>query len=96
MSSLADGVSIGRQVLRREVNSRMQNAFSSTEAETLDVLCECGHRFCATRVQVGVGFYEGLVASGRLFVVADDHLDKSGEVAVGEYEGFVVVERARA
>lgn len=94
--SLSDGVSIGRQVLRREVNSRMQNAFNSIEAETLDVLCECGHRFCATRVQVGVAFYQGLVASGRLFVVAGEHLDRASEVVAAEYEGFVVVERSRA
>jgi hypothetical protein len=93
MTAISEDVSLGRQVLRRGVNDRMRAALEATGADSLEVFCECGRRLCATRVQVEAGFYQGVVASGRLFLVASGHEDRPSELTVGVYDGFVVVER---
>jgi hypothetical protein len=88
-----DGVSAGRQALRRKVNERLRQTAGRPDSDTIDVFCECGGRRCAAQVRVATDLYEGVVTSGRLFLVAEGHEDPATERAVRIYEWFLVVDR---
>jgi hypothetical protein len=72
VTSLANDISLGRQVLRRDVNERIRSVIDWTEAGTIDVFCECSRVRCAELIHLPIDDFDEAVASGR-YVVADGH-----------------------
>ena len=86
-------VTFGRRMLRRKVNTRLPDIASASEASTIDVLCECGRRLCADRLQLTVDAYEAVLESPGHYVVTTSHEHDPGQSLVSRHHGFVVVER---
>jgi hypothetical protein len=61
--------------------------------ESLPVVCECGRLGCTEVIEVPVGEYERVRASGRRFIVCPDHVADELEHVVERAEGHVVVEK---
>jgi hypothetical protein len=81
-------VSIGRQVLRREVNERISEA----GARMIEAFCECGLGGCSDRLTVAREDYEDVRRIPTRFLVKHAHASAEDRV-VGEHDGFVVVEK---
>lgn len=57
-------------------------------------LCECGEKSCLARVELTPAEYEAVRAQPARFFVVPGHEDlTAGEVVVGNYERFRVVEK---
>jgi len=83
-------VSVGRQVLRRELNDRV-SALNGAQPE-LDVLCECGRASCRDRLVLAQIVYEQVRSVPTRFLIKHSHAGPS-EVIVDAHDGFLIVER---
>jgi hypothetical protein len=81
-------VSIGRQVLRREVNERICEA----GGQRIEAFCECGLAGCSDRLTVERDDYEDVRRIPTRFLVKQGHASEEDRL-VGEHDGFVVVEK---
>jgi hypothetical protein len=90
MTSVTNGISRGRQALRRDVNQRIS---AGSDAEVVEVFCECGHIRCANRIRIATHDYEQVRASAACFVVSAGHEETGADELVGRHNGYVVVER---
>jgi hypothetical protein len=88
-----NNITLGRQVLRRKVNTRVPRITGAGETTTIEVFCECGRRLCADRVRIAVDAYEAVLESPGHYVVTTDHGNDSSQRLVSDHRGFVVVER---
>ncbi|HSB40007.1 MAG TPA: hypothetical protein VLD13_13035 [Gaiellaceae bacterium] len=62
--------------------------------EKVPYLCECGEKSCLARVELTPAEYEAVRAQPARFFVVPGHEDlTAGEVVVGNYERFRVVEK---
>jgi hypothetical protein len=62
--------------------------------EKAPYLCECGEKSCLARVELTPAEYEAVRAHPATFFVVPGHEDLStGEVVVGRYDRFTVVEK---
>ena len=87
-------LSLGRQLLRREVNERSRVAVRDGAAATeLLVLCECGRSRCAERFVVATGIYDEVRRFPTHFAVRTGHEAAEAERLVAEHEGFCIVEK---
>jgi hypothetical protein len=93
MTSVSNEVTLGRQTLRRKVNSRIRGVIESSGSETIEVFCECGRVRCADRLQIAVDVYDGVLASEGHFVVTTHHDHDATQRLVSRHHGFLVVER---
>jgi hypothetical protein len=93
MTSVTNGVSLGRQALRRDVNTRISAVGAGPDAETVDVFCECGRARCADRIRIETGAYAEILGSAAYFVVTAGHEATGAEEPVARQNGYVVVER---
>jgi len=95
MTSLTNDVSLGRQALRRDVNTRIgaAGAGAGDGTQTVEVFCECGRRRCADRIPIATGAYAEILASAARFVVTAGHEEAGVEELVARRNGYVVVER---
>jgi hypothetical protein len=94
VTEVFNNVTFGRQVLRRKVNTRLPSiAPASGTTTTIEVLCECGRRLCADRLQITVDAYEAVLESSGHYVVATHHENGPTQRLVSRHDGFVVVER---
>jgi hypothetical protein len=84
-------VSLGRQLLRREVNERVRAA--DLGAPELDILCECGRPRCAERFAVSAPTYEDVRRFPTHFAVRTGHEAPEAERLVAEHDGFRIVEK---
>jgi hypothetical protein len=84
-------VSLGRQLLRREVNERVRAA--DLGAPELVVLCECGRPRCVDRFAVSAATYEDVRRFPTRFAVRTGHEAPDGERLVAEHDGFRIVEK---
>ena len=84
-------VSLGRQLLRREVNERVRTA--DPGAPKLVLLCECGRPRCLDRFAVSAGTYEDVRRFPTDFLVRTGHEAAEAERLVAEHDGFRVVEK---
>jgi hypothetical protein len=84
-------VSLGRQLLRREVNERARAA--DLGAPEVVVLCECGRPRCADRFAVSAATYEDARRFPTHFVVRTGHEAAEAERLVAEHDGFRIVEK---
>lgn len=84
-------VSLGRQLLRREVNERVRAA--DLEAPELVILCECGRPRCADRFAVATSTYEDVRRLPTHFAVRAGHEAPEAERLVAEHDGFRIVEK---
>jgi len=93
MTSVTNGISRGRQALRRDVNKRISEVGAGSEAEVVEVFCECGHVRCADRVRIATEAYEQVRTSAACFVVRSGHEETGADQLVARHNGYVVVER---
>ena len=93
MTFVTNGVSLGRQALRRDVNTRISVLGDRCDAETVEVFCECGRSRCADRIRIEMGAYEKIVGSAAYFVVTAGHEQSGAEELVERQNGYAVVER---
>ena len=94
MTSQTNDVSLGRQALRRDVNSRISAAGAVGDgAQTVEVFCECGRRRCSDRIRIATGAYDEIAASAARFVVTAGHEEAGAEELVSRHDGYAVVER---
>jgi hypothetical protein len=93
MASVTNDVSLGRQALRRDVNKRISGVGAGSDADTVEVFCECGRTRCADRIRIATGAYEEIRASAAYFVVTAGHEETGAEQLVARHNGYVVVER---
>ncbi len=84
-------VSLGRQLLRREVNERSR--LGASGAAELMILCECGRPRCADRFAVSTATYEELRRFPTHFAVKAGHDATDAERLVAEHDGFRVMEK---
>jgi hypothetical protein len=90
MTSVTNDVSVGRQALRRSVNERISGLGS--DAETVEVFCECGRRRCADRIRIATDVYEQVRTSAAGFIVTAGHEESDAEL-IARNNGYLVVER---
>lgn len=93
MTTITNDVSFGRQVLRREVNSRIRKATDESTSETIDVFCECGRRRCANRIRIAVAEHDDALGSPGRYIVSAGHENVAAERVVGGQDRYLVVER---
>ena len=87
-------LSLGRQLLRREVNERGRLAAAEGAAATeLIVHCECGRPRCAERFAVSAATYEELRRFPTHFAVRTGHEAAKAERLVAEHDAFRIVEK---
>jgi hypothetical protein len=84
-------VSLGRQLLRREVNERARTA--DLGAPELVLLCECGRPRCVDRFAVSAGTYDDVRRFPTHFVVRTGHEAPEAERLVAEHDDFRIVEK---
>src|SRR5688500_4225467 len=84
---VVEGVSLGRQVLRRHVNEQL-SASASPSVQTLELFCECGGRSCSDRIVVGTEEYAELRAVVGRYLVTAAH----GRAEAAEGTGYAVVD----
>jgi hypothetical protein len=92
MTSVTNDVSVGRQALRRSVNERISGLSLGSNAETVEVFCECGRRRCADRIRIATDVYEQVRTSVACFVVTAGHEESEAEL-IARNNGYLVVER---
>jgi hypothetical protein len=93
MSSISNGVTLGRQRLRREVNTRVRAITPQDDAMTIDVFCECGRRLCADRVRIAIDLYKAVLDSPGYYVVTTHHDHDPTQRLVSRHHSFLVVQR---
>ena len=69
MTSVTNGISHGRQALRRDVNKRISGVGAGSDAEVVEIFCECGRIRCADRIRIATHAYEQVRTSAARFVV---------------------------
>jgi hypothetical protein len=84
-------VSVGRQVLRRELNDRVWARDGRSEL-ALKVFCECGRAGCRDSVVVTLDVYETLRRVPTHFLIKHSHAE-AGERVVESFEDFLIVEK---
>ena len=93
MTSVTNGISRGRQALRRDVNKRISGVGAGSDAEVVEIFCECGRIRCADRIRIATHAYEQVRTSAACFVVSAGHEDTGADELVARHDGYVVVER---
>ena len=90
-----DGVSVGRQVLRRALNDRLRSRQNGL-AEEFVVFCECGRGSCRDAIRdgllVSVEVYEKARRVPTHFLIEHSHAAAADRV-VESYDGFLIVEK---
>ena len=87
-------LSLGRQLLRREVNERSRLAAAEGAVPTeLVVRCECGRPRCAEHFAVPTATYDELRRFPTHFAVRTGHEATEAERLVAERDGFRIVEK---
>jgi hypothetical protein len=84
-------VSVGRQVLRRELNDRLRARHAGSERE-FEIYCECGRAGCRDAVSVTPAIYERLRRVPTHFLTKHSHAE-AAERVVESYEDFVILEK---
>ena len=84
-------VSVGRQVLRRELNDRLWARRDASD-EDLRAYCECGQAGCRDVVCVTATVYEMLRRVPTHFLVKRSHAE-AAERVVESYGDFLIVEK---
>lgn len=75
----------GNESIDKAAGGRMEN---------VPYLCECGEKSCLARVELTPAEYEAVRAHAARFFVVPGHEDlTAGEVVVGNYDRFRVVEK---
>ena len=84
-------VSVGRQVLRRELNDRLWARHNGSEEE-LEVYCECGRAGCRDAARVTPVVYERLRRVPTHFLIKHSHAEVAERV-VESHADFLIVEK---
>ena len=93
MTEVSNNVTFGRRMLKRKVNTRLPGIPPASETTTIDVLCECGRRLCADRLQISIDVYGAVLESPGHYVVTTEHEHDPTQILISRHHGFVVVAR---
>ncbi len=96
MATVSNGVSFGRQAVRRDVNTRLRSVNGATETAAIEVFCECGRRLCADRLHIAIEVYESVLSTPGQYVVTPHHDHDPSQRLVSRHRGFLVVQRSDA
>ncbi len=95
MTLVSNEISLGRQALRRKVNTRIDSLIARNEPETIENFCECGRRLCADRVRLEIDAYEAVLDSPGQYVIMPHHDHDATQRLVTRHGDFLVVENSR-
>ena len=87
----SEKVSIGRQVIRREVNDRIRARYDGDQEE-FEVFCECGRAICGHAAHVTADLYDKLRRLPTQFLISYSHRGQSERI-VESHEDFAIVEK---
>lgn len=93
MTSVSNDVTLGRQALRRQVNTRIRGVVESNASGVIEVFCECGRVRCADRLRIELDVYDEVLAAQGCFVVTTHHDHDATQRLVSRHHGFLVVEK---
>jgi hypothetical protein len=93
VTTVSNEVTLGRQVLRQEVNRRIRTVGESNGSGAIEIFCECGRVRCADRLRIALDVYDDVLASRGHFVVTTHHDHDATQRLVSRHHGFLVVER---
>jgi hypothetical protein len=93
MTTVSNEVTLGRQVLRQEVNRRIRRGTESNGSGAIEIFCECGRVRCADRLRIALDVYDDVLASRGNFVVTTHHDHDATQRLVSRHHGFLVIER---
>ncbi len=88
--------SVVHQTLRREVNEQIRKlgpGLDGGQADSIDVVCECGYSACTGRLTLSVSEYEAVRRFPTRFLVKAGHEVSEFERVVAESDSYVVVEK---
>jgi hypothetical protein len=83
------------QALFRRVNERLEDLNEAFGAitESVELVCECGRRECAERIEMSPSEYEGIRDDPALFAVVRGHEAANVEEVVEQRNGYDVVRK---
>jgi hypothetical protein len=81
-----------RQTLFREVNERIEELTDSGE-ESIQILCECSDTECLVTLELSKQDYAAVRAEPAWFAIERGHEIPEVERVVGEFDGYIVVEK---
>jgi hypothetical protein len=81
-----------RQTLFREVNERIEELLSDEET-SIQILCECSDTDCLTTLELSKEDYDRVRSVPTWFAIERGHEIPEIEHVVGEFDGYVVVEK---
>ena len=89
------GARVGvNESLFREVNERIEDLQEQLgQAQSFDIVCECGDGQCMERFAITHGAYETLRSDDRRFAVVPGHELPELERTVERHERYLVVEK---
>ena len=89
------GARVGvNESLFREVNERIEDLQEQLgDAQSFDIVCECGDSECMERFAITNGAYAALRSDDRRFAVVPGHELPEIERTVERNEGYFVVEK---
>ena len=95
MATVSNDVSVGRQTVRRQVNTRARSTNgASDEPASIEIRVKCGRRLCDDHLQIEIELYQDVLGSPRHYVVTTHHDDDPRHRLVSRHSGFLVLERA--
>lgn len=79
----------------RAVNDEIEQVTNnwSDQADTLEILCECGEEGCSATIELSAAEYDDAHRQRDRFVVAPNHEDEEIEHVVKREERFLVVDK---
>ena len=79
----------------REVNERVEEIHQTlgTDAETLQIICECGAVSCTERISVPVADYERVRGNPLHFLLQVGHEDPLVERTIENHGTYIIVEK---
>jgi hypothetical protein len=84
------------EALFREVNERIERLhhhFAATEAEPLEIVCECDEIDCAETLRLSPAVYERVRQDARCFFVSPGHEDPEVEDVIDSGGNYVIVHK---
>lgn len=79
----------------REVNERVEEIHQAlgSDAEALDIICECGSTTCTERISVPIAEYERVRGDATHFLLQVGHEDPTVERMIENHETYIIVEK---
>jgi hypothetical protein len=80
-----------KQIVFREVNERIAEITAEQGESASQFVCECGGPDCVSTLQLSLGDYSGVRASGDFFIAASGHCVEGVDRLVESRDGYEVL-----